>query len=63
MESNKINIKMVSSVVKDIGDLYRHYENDIDKFDEMFKVYIETCEDVELGMLVYQYYQENVIEK
>ena len=63
MEAEQINIKKVSSVVKDIGNIYRECKEDIIKFDEKIKVYMESCEDVELTMLIYEYYQEKIIEK
>lgn len=59
----KVDIEKIRNIVSHIGDLISKYDIDTDEFDNVFKSYLENCEDVELAMLVYNYYNTNIYEK
>jgi hypothetical protein len=56
-KEDRIDIEKIRREVTNIGIMMRQYPIK-DEFDDKYKLYLESCDDIELAVFVYKYYMK-----
>jgi hypothetical protein len=56
-KEDRIDIEKIRKEVTNIGIMMRQHPIK-DEFDDKYKLYLESCDDIELAVFVYKYYMK-----